>query len=242
MRRIVLAEAPAVGARVHRLDEGAAHYAGRVLRLGPGTEVEALDGAGGLWRGRLGDDDGHPALLALVLVERAAEEARLVVACGLVKSPRWETVVEVCSELGATDLIPLLTARTVVRVEGDRADAKTERWQRIANESAKQCERLRPLRVHRPATFSEVVGRGEEVTRLLVDERAREGAWSAGTMSESVLLLLGPEGGFTDDERALAHTAGLRSVGLGRHVLRSATAVASALSHVRGVRDDLWER
>jgi 16S rRNA (uracil1498-N3)-methyltransferase len=240
MRRLYLLPAPEDGASSHTLAPSEQHHAERVLRLREGDAVEAIDGTGRLWRGRLRCDAGGARLDELEVVRREEEEVPLVVAAALVKSPRWEALIEQCSELGATDLVPMETARTVVRPDAGRVQRQVERWQRIAHASAKQCERLVPLVVHPPMSFGAIVHDPVERCRVLVDETTREAAWEGLDVRGPTVLLFGPEGGFSPEERALARSLGFAQVGLGRYVLRSATAVSAGLALVRASRDHLW--
>jgi 16S rRNA (uracil1498-N3)-methyltransferase len=162
----------------------------------------------------------------------------------LIKPERFEWVVQKATELGVDRVMPVVTARTVVRLGPDQAKHKVARWQRIAREAAKQCGRAKVLRIDTAQPFDQFAPAlarypGVLMPTLLV--RAiplKEGLESIKEMA-SVMALIGPEGDFTRDEVALAQRYGARPVSLGHLTLRSETAAIAMLAilqHTLGTR------
>lgn len=237
MRRIVLTASPVPGTD-HPLDEGAAHYVTHVLRLAAGARIEALDGRGRLFAGRLLWHDGIACIEQIELIAEAPAQPDCIVAASLIKQRRWEWVLEKCCELGATHVLPIAAERSVVHVEG-RAASKLERWQRICDETAKQCERLDPPRVEAPRSLAEALASYPSHRWLEFDESSRLGEWRELDVAVPLVIAVGPEGGFSPREKALLRSHGATTLGLGRHLLRAETAVTAALAAVRLRRDGL---
>jgi len=233
MRRVRVEK---VGVGEIKLAEGEAHHARDVLRLAVGAEVEVFDGEGNIAAARIARSDGKTVMVRVEKVEE--RDSRLFewsVAAAVPKGTRGDWMVEKLSELGAHAFIPLKTTRSVVSVEGKN---KLARWERLANESAKQSKRRGVMK------FGEVMDVGKFVAELKspgwylsLDERARKiGDVVSEVVQEkqikALTLLIGPEGGWTDDELRLFDRAGLTGVRMGASILRVETAAVAAAAIV----------
>lgn len=203
----------------------------RTLRLGPGDELVVFDDAGTEHTIRLDHIDRRAAR---GVVERSITVSRespldLVLVPALLKAPRMDLVVEKATELGVRTIAPMVTARCVV--EGGHV----ARWRRIALAAAKQCGRTHVPFVDEPASLARRLAAPWTGLRLLAWEDATHHGWDAlPAETQSVVVLLGPEGGFAPEEARRARTAGFRPVSLGERVLRAETAalvVAALCQH-----------
>ena len=142
-------DSPAGGAAMLPPEE--ARHALKVLRLGPGDAVCAMDGAGRRWRGEIGDIDGGSVRVNLLeaLPDNEAP-VRLTVYEGLPKADKLDFIAQKLTELGAAALAPVRMARCVVKLDGRDGEKRRERLERIAREAAKQCGRGMPLQVNAP--------------------------------------------------------------------------------------------
>jgi 16S rRNA (uracil1498-N3)-methyltransferase len=220
-------------------DEG--RHAARVRRLGIGEALQVGDG-----RGTLADcvvDSVQPDGLRLrVLARRCvpAPDPRLVVVQALPKGERAELAVELLTELGADEIVPWAAARSVVQWHGPRGDKALAKWRRTAAEAAKQSRRAWLPRVSELATTNDVTARLGTGTGLVLHESAELALTGAGVAgSGEVIIVIGPEGGITDDELAAFSVAGAVAVRLGEPVLRTSTAGAAALA-VLSARVGRW--
>lgn len=232
VRRIV-STSPLIDGRIV-LDARAAHYAGHVLRLVDGVTVDVLDASGEVARGtlRFGRDE-----VVVEGAERLRSESSgsgVVLYAALIKAARFEWLVEKAAELGVEAIVPMVTARTVIRPEDGRVEKKLERWQRIADEAVRQCEGPRRVTVRAPASFGQAVAEGG-ASGIFADETARNGAWDAVDEGRGSLFV-GPEGGFSDEERAALRASGALAVGLGPRLLRGETAAVAALAILGATR------
>lgn len=223
-----------------------AHYVARVLRLRVGDTIAAFDGTGHEWCLRLIRVSGKRVEAEIIAAQLANTTALTPVILGqaLPKSAKMDLIVEKCSELGLTTLVPLYTERTVVRETPERLPARVARWQRIAEAAAKQCGRHTLLDVQAPQSLADFCRHSPMLAaKILCWEGERQGGIrqileplrDAG----SYVVLIGPEGGWTGAEVELARTHGFVPVSLGPRVLRTETAAIAITSLIRYSRGDL---
>ena len=194
------------------LDDADRHHLERVLRLRAGDELTIADGRGG-WRVcRFG-----PRLEPTGAIEvRDAPQPRLTVGFAIVKGERPEWAVQKLTELGVDELVPFVAERSVVHWGDERGIRHIERLRRVAREAAMQSRRAWLPDVADVTTFATLAARSGAV---MLDARGTERPSLRHTVA-----LVGPEGGWSDDERA----SGLPMVGLGGNVLRTETAAIAA--------------
>jgi 16S rRNA (uracil1498-N3)-methyltransferase len=240
MRRRFFVEAFAENAAALR-GESASHLS-RVLRAEPGQLYELSDGHE-LWLARI--ERVARNAIEFALVERLeAHESRLTVALllSIVKMDRFEWALEKATELGVSEIIPLAAERSE-RALVRAAPRRAERWQRILRESAQQSRRLRVPEL-RPMASPESAFRAAAGNRLRILLSERPGAppmravipQAAGisaapeALPRPVSIAIGPEGGWTDSEFAVAASSGFLEASLGENILRTETAVTAALA------------
>jgi 16S rRNA (uracil1498-N3)-methyltransferase len=159
---------------------------------------------------------------------------RLLLGQALLKGEKMDWVIQKATELGVSEIMPLQSRHTIVQLRPERLDAQLARWQRIALEAAQQSEQWRVPVIAQPQTLTAcLAGRPAPAMSLMLTER-REGQ-SLNTVNlpegvnESVLLLIGPEGGWSKEEVAQAEQAGYKLMTLGPHILRAETAAIVAV-------------
>ena len=211
------------GARVE-LDATQANYLGNVLRMKAGAELLLFDGASGEWLARIADTGKKRMSLT---VERRTREAEAIsnlwLAFAPVKRARIDWLVEKATELGVAQLIPVTTRRTVVdRLNLDRLNAHII-------EAAEQCGRTVLPTLTEPVSLDAFL-QSSSRTLYFADETGGEPATAAFTRGPATILI-GPEGGFTPEERAAIRTApGARAISLGPRILRAETAALAAVA------------
>lgn len=197
------------------------HHLERVRRVRPGDEVVVSDGAGRWREGTLGAAGAVDPTGDVQSDERAAPP--ITVAFALTKGERPELAVQKLTELGADVIVPFTAGRSVVRWDEQRADGNVGRLRRVAREAAMQCRRSWLPEVGELGTFA-------TVSALPTASLAEAGGRSPSLDRPTVLI--GPEGGWTDEERA----CGLPTVALGPHVLRAETAAMAAATLLSALR------
>lgn len=239
--RLHLAQPLAPGAEV-TLDAGTARHVTRVLRLRAGAELTLFNGDGHEYRARLVADDARSAR-AQVLADTGAPPTEsplhITLAQGIARGERMDYIVQKAVELGVRDIVPLLTERSVVRLQGARARSRRAHWQRVAIGACEQCGRVCVPEIAPPQTPASWLEATPPGTRWLLDPLAPAGCAPGDAAPEHVLLLIGPEGGLSRAEREQAHAAGFRPVRLGPRVLRTETATVAALTALQLMWGDL---
>lgn len=160
----------------------------------------------------------------------------------LLKGEKMEFVVQKAVELGVAYVQPLRSTHCVVRYDEKKSAARQARWQRVAEEAAKQCGRTLVPMVEPIREMKEWLADLSPEMRLFLlyerEERASLRAWLKGQNGRSYIALVGPEGGFSDDEAAAAKRAGAVAITLGPRILRAETAALAALAAVMYEKGD----
>ena len=206
-----------------------------VLRLKRGDRVLLADGRGRDYEVEFTALTPRSGAATVVLERPSPPEpaVELVLYQSLVRPQRFELVLEKGTELGVARFVPLVSGRAQVKTEG--GSQRAERWRRIVTEAAEQCGRGRVPAVDPPLAFAEAVRTAPGLRLLPWEEERSLGLRSclpaARPKPAAVSVFIGPEGGFSEEEAALAREAGCALVSLGPRILRSETAgiVAAAL-------------
>lgn len=220
------------------LDEAESRHATEVLRLKAGDPVAVFNGQG-TWAEAVISRTGkrEVALDCTALQKTAPPGARLVLAQAIPKGKNMDLVLQKATELGAAAIIPLMTERTVVRLNTAEAADKQEKWQRIVIEACKQCGQNFLPEVHTPIAVGvfltqlpvvdlpliAAIGPGARTLKSILADRPAH-------RPSSALILIGPEGDFTPSELAQAKEAGCLPLTLGPIILRTETAAICTLS------------
>jgi 16S rRNA (uracil1498-N3)-methyltransferase len=244
MARFFLAKESIQNQRGTIVGEELAHLR-RVMRLGPGDRLTVFDDTG--WEHEavirsLSADRGDIDILRSYRPERESS-LQITLALGLIKGEKTDFVVEKATELGVQTLVPFISSYTVPKLNDRKIETRTERWQRIALSAAKQCGRTVVPEILTLCEFQELVKQPwADTLKLLCWEK--EGptlrqVYETDRDARGILLVIGPEGGFSSEEADKALQAGFRSVHLGRRILRSETAALAALSVVQFLWGDI---
>ena len=232
--RLFVRAALGAGAAVE-LDAKQANYLGNVLRMGVGGELLLFDGASGEWLARIAEAGKKRMVLA---VEQRTREAEAIpdvwLAFAPVKRAQTDWLVEKATELGVARLLPVMTERTVAeRVRLDRLDA-------IAIEAAEQCGRTRLPEIHEPITLGRLLATRDTARATYFADESRDGEPPLDAFKPGpALILVGPEGGFTDGERtSIRAAANSVPISLGPRILRAETAALAALAAYMTVAGD----
>jgi 16S rRNA (uracil1498-N3)-methyltransferase len=173
------------------------------------------------------------------IVETIQEPAhvapRLILGQSLLKGDKMDWVIQKATELGVHEIIPMESRHSVVQLKADRIDHQLSRWQRIALEAAQQSEQWRVPTIAKPQSLTTVLTNGHpNSTILMLVERRNGTSVQAVTLPEdtsrSLLVLIGPEGGWSQEEMGIADQRGVSPVTLGEQILRAETAAIATIS------------
>ena len=218
-----------------------AHHAVAVRRLREGEPVVLTDGAGTRATGMVSSTGKRVFAVVVEDVEQVPRpRPSVTVVQALPKGERGELAVEVLTEVGVDRIVPWAAARSVAVWRGERAAKSHARWQATAREAAKQARRAWFPEVPALASTAEVARLvGAADLALVLHEEATEGLGTLAVPDGELLLVVGPEGGLTDEEVAAFEAAGAHAVRLGAEVLRTSTAGVAAVAALLS-RTDRW--
>jgi 16S rRNA (uracil1498-N3)-methyltransferase len=230
-----------------RLTAEESHHLARVLRLREGERVSAFDGLGNEWECEIAAIHKSECRLSILnKLETVVESPlRLTLAQALVKGEKFDLVVQKATELGVSRILPVITEHCEIRISEERSEQRLQRWQRISLGAIKQSGRRRLVEIDQPVRFQQFCRGLQGEPALIFSEKAgpeKSGLEKSGSEKEGrglpplavqdsgLTVVIGPEGGWSDDEIALATSSGLIPVHLGPRILRTETAAITAVT------------
>ena len=213
------------------------HHAVRVLRVRPGERVELVEPGGGVLGAEVvsADDAGVVVTAVASIEERGDRMGDVTLFQGVAKGEKMDAIVRQAVEVGAAGIVPVMTSRTIVRLDADKRAARRERWQRVAKSAAEQAKRASVPDVAEPVTFAaalELLSVYDRVVVLWEEHHGRgiADALSGLDASARVALVVGPEGGLSAEEVGALASRGVLAASLGPTVLRTETAAVVSLA------------
>ncbi|CAM2832364.1 RsmE family RNA methyltransferase [Paenibacillus sediminis] len=186
-----------------------------------------------------------PGSVTATIVERLELTSepwlQITIAQSLPKGDKMETVIQKCTEIGAVSFIPFLSERTIVQYDSRKEEKRTERWRKIAKEAAEQAHRNKVPLIEAPISWKSLLSSFDNYDLICICYEKEQGDQLRDVIQPfvqrleqqgtyRVLVVVGPEGGFSEAEIKQAEEAGAVSVGLGRRILRTETAGMAALT------------
>lgn len=232
---------PLISGEQRLLPQDAAAHLARVLRVRVGQNLTLFDGCGGEYDAQVLQIDRQQVRVRIEAHHATERESPLKVTLlqALSRGERMDLVVQKATELGVTAIVPLSSERSVVRL-GDEAKARRcEHWRAIAISACEQCGRNRIPSIHAVTELAGACAQADSSSlRLLLGREAPVTLAALASQAKSVTLLIGPEGGFSAQEIALARHYGFQSCRLGPRLLRAETAPLAALAALQAVSGD----
>ena len=215
------------------IEGDAANHIARVLRLRPGDPLVLFDGRGGEYAARV-EELRNDAVIVSVGERSAADREsplELTLAQGVSRGERMDWVVQKATELGVTRIVPVLTERTVVKLDARQSERRRSHWRGIAVAACEQSARDRIPDIAAPVGLHDFLqGDGSAGTRLLLSPTGTTAVGDLPQPVGRVIVLIGPEGGLAEGEQRAALAAGFEAVRLGPRVLRTETAAVAAVT------------
>jgi len=236
--RLYVAEPLNVGGRVE-LDGDAAHYVRSVLRLKQDQSIVLFNGHGGEYLGRFSEVSRKTVRVEIEqFVDRNVESPLAInLGLGISRGDRMDWAVQKAVELGVTCLTPLATERCVIKFNDDKKQQRLQHWQHIVQHAAEQSGRTYCPPIGEITNLADWVA-SQQGLRVFLDPYAEQSLADLKPENPCVTLLSGPEGGFSEQERQAAKAAGFVPVRMGARILRTETAVLSALTAVQTLWGD----
>lgn len=246
MRRFFIEQSAASGDTAILTGDDAKHISS-VLRLKPGTHIALFDGTGMDYHAEI--IGASPSRIAVSILKRIVSETespiRITVAQGFLKEKKMDGLIRALTELGVSRWVPFFAERSVPRPTDHRLLSRIERWRKIARESLKQCRRGCPPEIGPVISFKEMIAlSGESEFKIAFWEKAAKPIPVAvkehvGRPLDKVFILLGPEGGLTEEEIQGVEASGFEAVTLGPRILRAETATLAACSLIQYLLGDM---
>lgn len=212
------------------------HHLSRVVRKKRGDQVYLFTKDGQNFKAKI-DKIGRSETFLTVLEKGQKKESdkKIILAPSLVKLKCFEFILQKSTELGITSIAPLRTERSIINIS-NKTDKKIQRWNRIVLEASKQCQRPFPPQIEAPLPLSRFLDIKKADLKIFLNEEG--GEYLKDLMIEheqmpsyrSIIVLLGPEGGWTEDEKQDIVHHGYKAVSLGRNILRAETAAIACVS------------
>jgi 16S rRNA (uracil1498-N3)-methyltransferase len=220
-----------------------ARHLALVMRARVGDRIVVSDGRGRTVLAEIAELDKTKVTATVIepLPADAEPAVHVWIAQSLPKGDKMETVIQKCTEIGATRIIPFLSERTVVRYNPPAEEKRLQRWRKIAKEAAEQAHRDKVPEIEAPMTWKQLLQAASDADaalfcyerengRTIGEQLKRLFSREAEKPVRTVLIVVGPEGGFTEREAREAEAAGIVPVSMGRRILRAETAGMVALA------------
>ncbi len=224
---------------------GDAVHIAKVLRLTEGDKITLCDGVGLDYAGEITESNKDSVTVNILSKTPCLAEPSVSVTLfqGLPKQGKMDFIIEKCTELGISRIVPVMMHRCVANVRDEKAEKKLSRWRKIAAESVKQCGRGVIPEINDVLSFQDAVRMATDLELCLAayeNERnvSLKSALS-GKSPKSVGIFIGPEGGFEESEIKMLLSTGIPSVTLGRRILRTETAGQAVLTAIMYELDEL---
>ena len=216
------------------LPEAQSHYLSKVLRMQTGRELTVFNGEGGQYSAEIVNITKKNVSIEIKAFspENRQSHLELELAIGISRGERMDWVLQKATELGVTKITPLITERTEVKLGGERADKKFLHWQQILVSACEQCQRNLLPDLSEPVLFNDWITASKAEYKFVLHHRDSQGLPATQNV-HSVELLIGPEGGLSDEEIAQAIQKKFLPLTLGPRVLRTETAPVAAISLVQ---------
>jgi 16S rRNA (uracil1498-N3)-methyltransferase len=220
----------------HELPETQAHYIGRVLRHAAGDAVQLFDGSGQEFLGELIEVGKKNVRVELreQFAGQAESSLHVHLGQGLSRGERMDWAIQKATELGASEITPIVSERCEVRLKEERADKRLAHWRQVAISACEQCGRSVLPVIHAPVLLADWLKQTSADLKLVLHPVAEP--LTSHARPTTLAFLIGPEGGLSDAEVEQAKATGFHAARLGQRVLRTETAPVVALA----VAQQLW--
>ena len=227
------------------IDGSEVRHIKKVLRLKPGDQIRLFDGEGFEYEAIIRRFAGDRVELKINQKLPGTRESpvQIAVAQALLKEKKMDRLLRHLCELGLTHWIPFTSEHSIPQPGQKRMPGRVERWNRILKESSKQCRRARLPEIYQTLVFEEVLDYGRSCDLMIIfyenESASLNSVISRTAHPQKILVIMGPEGGFSDHEISKARAAGCLVAGLGPRILRAETASIAAITLVQGLLGDM---
>lgn len=220
----------------------AARHAQRVLRLRVNDAVQVFDGQGNAFDGRIIEMTGKRVALheLQACMAEAEPSLHITLAQAMCSSEKMDWVVQKATELGVAEIQPVQTQRSVAKLTAERTEKRIAHWRNVAIAACEQCGRNALPQLHAPADFGAWLAqeRSQAMAKFVLQPESPVALHKQPQPQGGAILLVGPEGGFDENEIRMAQLAGFTSIRLGKRVLRTETAAMAGITALQTLWGD----
>lgn len=225
------------------LPRDAARHALRVLRLRAGDCVTLFNGDGRQYPARLMAADPHATSVHVEATEAPARESplRITLIQALARGEKMDWIIQKATELGAARVLPVTSERSEVRLDGARSKKRLDHWRAIAIAACEQCGRNVVPEIGAPESLEACLAahpHANAEVRWMLHPGGAARLRNTGSAAANVMLAVGPEGGFSENDLAALRDAGFDELALGPRVLRTETAGLAAMAALQALQGD----
>lgn len=223
------------------LTETAAHHVKHVLRAKPGEQFYFFNGQGGHALGEITSLSKRDVTVSILSVydTLGASTLKLHLGQALISGPKFELVLQKATELGVDEITPLVTQHTTQSLPPAKRDKKLQHWHGVLAHACEQCYRDVLPRLNPPMAFPEWINGLDNAVPKFILNPEHGTSLNTQTLTQHAILMIGPEGGWHEDELALAGHFGVTPIQLGPRILRAETAAVAALTGMQLLFGDM---
>ncbi len=224
-----------------QLDSHASNHLANVLRVKPETPIVLFNGQGGEYHGSITQVEKKSVTVFLTQYCPIERESALTLELAQVisRGKKMDLTIQKAVELGVNHITPLISERCGVKLTGERWEKKCEHWQKIILSACEQCGRNTVPTISTPMKFLDWLPASKHSTKVLAHPSGERTLHDLTPQTKSLSIVVGPEGGFTEDEIILAQKHEFVIIGLGKRILRTETAGLALLSIAQHLYGDL---
>jgi 16S rRNA (uracil1498-N3)-methyltransferase len=248
MRRFFIEQSEITG-QMSSITGSDARHIKNVLRLKPGDKIKVFDGAGCEYESKIESYVQNKVTISILkkAPSRAEPPVKIIVAQAFLKDKKMDTIVRQLTELGVSKWIPFMAERSIPKPDKKRLSARGNRWKKIAKEALKQCERGCLPEICSVVSFEDLLCFEKDCDiKIIFYENETKAITpdilSPVTTSKKILVVFGPEGGFTKDEIEKAKACGFVSASLGPRILKADTASVAACTLIQYLFGDMGNK
>ena len=223
------------------LDKDAARYLSSVLRMTSGQMLNLFNGDGGEYIAEVASLSKNQVTVSIKesLPNDRESLLKIHLVIGISRGERMDWVIQKATELGVHIITPIFTERTEVKLAGSRLEKRLVHWQQISISACEQCLRNVVPTINSAVSLQQCLGTHDGGLKIVLHHRTERPLTELQNTNNHVTILVGPEGGLSDDEITLAESNGYNAVKLGPRVLRTETAPLAAISILQSLWGDM---
>ncbi|GJM05895.1 MAG: ribosomal RNA small subunit methyltransferase E [marine bacterium B5-7] len=232
---------PLTTGEIIKLPRDKAHHISHVLRMRIGDAIKLINDSGEDYQSKIIEISKKSAQIEIGESIRVTNESPLTInlCLAVARGQHMDFSIQKAVELGVKNIIPVISRFSNVKIEDDRVHNKLAHWQNIIISATEQCGRSHLTQIQKPVSFTEWLNLDASKTRLILHPESQQSMLKINLPTNELTLMIGPEGGFSDDEVEQAQGSGCVPISLGPRILRTETAVVCAVSSAQQLWGDL---